>query len=81
MSENGVSEPNAPVENTENEQKMSDKINLKSKQNLKNLPSREYLDKTVIPIVLKGMVELVKARPENPILYLAEFLNNHAEEN
>ena len=44
------------------------------------LSIRSYLDKTVVPLVLQGMAEVAKERPENPIKYLADFLMKHANE-
>lgn len=54
-----------------------------NKQNsaLNQLPIRSYLDQTVVPLLLQGMAELAKERPENPIEYLANFLLKHANEN
>ncbi len=49
-------------------------------ENIHNLSIKDYLDKTVIPILLQGMAEVAKERPENPIKYLAEFLMKHANE-
>ena len=51
-----------------------------NKENLNNLPIRAYLDKTVVPLVLQGMAEVAKERPENPVKYLADFLMNHAND-
>ena len=45
-----------------------------------NLPIRAYLDQTVMPLVLQGMAEVAKDKPENPIRYLADFLSKHAYE-
>jgi len=47
------------------------------KAHLKSLPVRAYLDQTVVPILLQGMAELVKARPENPVQWLATYLLNN----
>jgi protein dpy-30 len=44
------------------------------------LPIRAYLDQTVVPVLLQGMAELAKEKPENPIEYLAHFLLKHANE-
>jgi protein dpy-30 len=48
-----------------------------SQAHLKSLPVRAYLDQTVVPILLQGMAELVKARPENPVQWLATYLLNN----
>ena len=49
-------------------------------ENLNNISIRAYLDKTVIHLVLQGMAEVAKERPENPIKYLADFLMKHSNE-
>lgn len=46
-----------------------------------NIPVRAYLDQTVIPVLMQGMAELAKERPENPIEYLAHFLLKNSNEN
>ncbi|CBK23307.2 uncharacterized protein [Blastocystis hominis] len=45
-----------------------------SGDDLKSLPIRAYLDKTVVPILLLGLAETAKERPSNPIEFLANFL-------
>ena len=52
----------------------------KVKQDIKDLPMQAYLDKTVMPLVLEGMAEVSKKRPENPIKYLADYLMQHSNE-
>ena len=54
--------------------------NNNNKENINNLPIRAYLDKTVVPLVLQGMAEVAKERPENPVKYLADFLMNHSND-
>eukprot|EP00548_Thalassiothrix_antarctica_P002767 CAMPEP_0194133722 /NCGR_PEP_ID=MMETSP0152-20130528/3772_1 /TAXON_ID=1049557 /ORGANISM="Thalassiothrix antarctica, Strain L6-D1" /LENGTH=164 /DNA_ID=CAMNT_0038829071 /DNA_START=46 /DNA_END=540 /DNA_ORIENTATION=+ len=44
---------------------------------MKSLPIRAYLDQTVVPILLEGMSELVKERPQNPVEWLAAYLLKH----
>ncbi|KAM9699215.1 protein dpy-30 homolog [Menidia menidia] len=56
----------------ENEKAGGDK--LKQKVDLQALPTRAYLDQTVVPILLQGLSVLAKERPPNPIEYLAAFL-------
>eukprot|EP00041_Stephanoeca_diplocostata_P034648 m.1190863 g.1190863 ORF g.1190863 m.1190863 type:complete len:90 (-) comp24556_c1_seq25:2923-3192(-) len=41
---------------------------------LSTLPTRAYLDKTVVPILLEGLANLSKERPPNPIEWLAAYL-------
>jgi len=38
------------------------------------LAIRTYLDKTVIPLLMDGLIELSKKKPENPLEYLANYL-------
>ena len=49
--------------------------------NLNSLTIRSYLDQTVVPVLLQGMADVAKERPENPIEYLANFLLKHSNEN
>ena len=56
------------------------KVGEKVKQDIKDLPMQAYLDKTVMPLVLEGMAEVSKKRPENPIKYLADYLMQHSNE-
>ena len=64
----------------ENATKKIEKNEPKPQQNINSLPIRAYLDQTVVPLVLQGMAEVAKERPENPIKYLAEFLTKHAND-
>ena len=73
-------DPNVENKKTESKPKTSDKDDSKPKQNINSLPIRAYLDQTVVPLVLQGMAEIAKERPENPIKYLAEFLMKHAND-
>ncbi|XP_076026800.1 protein dpy-30 homolog [Genypterus blacodes] len=57
----------------ENEKASAEKIS-KQKVDLQALPTRAYLDQTVVPILLQGLSVLAKERPPNPIEYLAAFL-------
>jgi len=45
----------------------------------KSLSVREYLDSTVVPVLLKGMSQLVKERPADPIEKLAQILLAESE--
>ncbi|XP_013787754.1 protein dpy-30 homolog [Limulus polyphemus] len=46
----------------------------KPRVDLQNLPTRQYLDTTVVPILLQSLSALVKERPPDPIDYLAAYL-------
>ncbi|KAG9397222.1 Dpy-30 motif [Carpediemonas membranifera] len=51
-----------------------------SQLNLQVLPTRTYLDQTVVPVLLQGLSALVQERPPNPIEYLAAFLMRHSDQ-
>ena len=49
-------------------------------EDIKSLLKQAYLDKTVMPLVLEGMAEVSKVKPENPIKFLADYLIQHSSE-
>jgi len=52
----------------------------KPKVDLASIPTRQYLDTTVVPILLQGLSALAKERPQKPIAYLANFLQEKGAE-
>lgn len=48
--------------------------------NQANLPVRAYLDQTVVPILLQAMSEVAKERPQYPIEFIANYLQEHNPE-
>lgn len=44
------------------------------------LPTRQYLDQTVVPILLAGLSWLAKTRPEDPVEELSKYLIDHKSE-
>ncbi|XP_005106219.1 protein dpy-30 homolog [Aplysia californica] len=48
--------------------------NKRAKVDLQSLPTRAYLDQTVVPILLSGMSVLARERPPNPVEFLAAYL-------
>ena len=42
-----------------------------------SLPTKFYLDATITPTVLKALTEVVKARPDNPLEFVAYYLLKH----
>lgn len=57
---------------------MTDKTEQQKKgTDLANIPTKQYLDQTVAPIVLEGMKALARERPPDPIGFLAAFLLKH----
>ncbi|GFR76721.1 protein dpy-30 homolog [Elysia marginata] len=57
-----------------NEKEIAEVPNKKSKVDLQSLPTRAYLDQTVVPILLTGMSVLARERPPNPVEFLAAYL-------
>ncbi|XP_065061746.1 protein dpy-30 homolog [Rhopilema esculentum] len=55
----------------------------KARRDVRWMSTRPYLDQTVVPILLQGLIALSKERPPDPIEYLATFLlrNKNAYEN
>ena len=51
-----------------------------SRKELNNLPTRQYLDATVVPILLEALAQVAKERPREPIDYLITYLQNHKTE-
>ncbi|XP_020329037.1 protein dpy-30 homolog isoform X1 [Oncorhynchus tshawytscha] len=49
----------------------------KQKVDLQSLPTRAYLDQTVVPVLLQGLSVLAKERPHNPIEFLAAHLHQN----
>ncbi|CAD6999403.1 protein dpy-30 homolog [Ceratitis capitata] len=55
----------------------------RSRPDLSSLPTRQYLDQTVAPILLHGLQTLARERPPDPISFLAAYLlknKNRCEE-
>ena len=73
-------DPNVATKKPDTAPKTGTGSETKNQQNVNSLPIRAYLDKTVVPLVLQGMAEVAKERPENPIKYLADFLMKHAND-
>uniref|UniRef100_A0A0K0DHB8 Dosage compensation protein dpy-30 n=1 Tax=Angiostrongylus cantonensis TaxID=6313 RepID=A0A0K0DHB8_ANGCA len=44
-----------------------------------SIPTRQYLDQTVVPILLQALGALAKERPESPIDFLINFLIKEKE--
>lgn len=49
-------------------------MNLENVMPIRSLPKQEYLQATVIPILLEGMSWIIKERPDDPVESLAMFL-------
>ncbi|ALC39772.1 Dpy-30L1 [Drosophila busckii] len=42
------------------------------------MPTRQYLDQTVAPVLLHGLQALARERPTDPIQFLASYLLKHS---
>ena len=47
---------------------------IQNRMNLEALPTRAYLDETVVPVLMQGLSALVQERPENPLQFLGQYL-------
>jgi len=52
----------------------------KQRTDIASLPTRQYLDQTVVPILLQGLASVARERPSDPIEYLAGYLVRHKKE-
>ncbi|EKF32213.1 hypothetical protein MOQ_003938 [Trypanosoma cruzi marinkellei] len=67
------SEQRLQVENTRQEIEVMDRNSLERRK----LPLREYLQHNIVPLLSKGLVEVCKTRPKDPVDFLAEWLMRH----
>ncbi|VVC95616.1 unnamed protein product [Leptidea sinapis] len=78
LQENPVQQPSIIPESVKKiismEKDNETNANRKSRIDLNALPARQYLDQTVVPILLQGLSALAKERPSEPINYLAAYL-------
>jgi len=51
---------------------------LEERKALQELPLREYLMRYMVPSLTEGLIEVCKVLPENPVDYLATYLEEHA---
>merc|ERR1712216_22206 len=56
-------------------------LNISEQLNLQALPIRQYLESTVVSLLVNGLTSLAKARPEDPVEYLAAFLMKNNPKN
>mmetsp|Transcript_4440 Transcript_4440/g.11530 ORF Transcript_4440/g.11530 Transcript_4440/m.11530 type:complete len:81 (+) Transcript_4440:518-760(+) len=49
-------------------------LNVTNQLNLQALPIRQYLESTVVSLLVNGLTQLVKVRPDDPVEYLAAYL-------
>lgn len=54
---------------------------IKKRTDLSLIPTKQYIDQTVAPILLEGLKSLAKERPPDPIQYLADYLLKHKTNN
>ncbi|KEG11827.1 protein dpy-30 [Trypanosoma grayi] len=61
---------------TESVRRAIEKADLQSLEKRK-VPLRLYLQRNIMPLLSKGLVEVCKTRPEDPVDFLAEWLARH----
>ncbi|KAJ9578763.1 hypothetical protein L9F63_005021 [Diploptera punctata] len=72
---NGINDQAHKVISCEKDATMGDVTTTKkSRVDLQSLPTRQYLDQTVVPILLQALSTLAKERPPDPINFLAGYL-------
>lgn len=71
---NGISDSTHKVISCEKDAAMGDITTKKTRVDLQSLPTRQYLDQTVVPILLQALSTLAKERPPDPINFLAGYL-------
>ena len=71
---NGYASEKASVADSLEQQPSDLSMRVKEKADLSTLPTRVYLDQTVVPILLQGMSQLARERPSKPIERLASYL-------
>lgn len=54
---------------------------IRKRTDLSSIPTKQYIDQTVAPILLEGLKALAKERPSDPIQYLADYLLKHKANN
>ena len=42
-----------------------------------NLPTKAYLEQSITPTVMKALSEVCKARPDNPLEFVAYYILKH----
>ncbi|KAJ7527837.1 hypothetical protein O6H91_16G073800 [Diphasiastrum complanatum] len=72
----GVTPPPAAVPGPSHDHEAAQKAvsEMEKKIEVKTLTVRQYLEATVVPLLLQGLQNLVLERPTNPVEYLAAFL-------
>ena len=45
--------------------------------NVNNLPTKHYLEQAITPTVMKALTECARARPENPLEFVAYYILKH----
>ena len=50
---------------------------MSTREHLQKIPVREYLDSTVVPVVLQAMAAVARERPDDPVDYVAKYLLQH----
>ena len=52
-------------------------LNTHATLNTAAMPVRQYLEATVVPVLMQGLGQVVRERPSDPVEYLAAYLLKH----
>lgn len=52
-------------------------LNTHAALNTAAMPVRQYLEATVVPVLMSGLGQVVRERPSDPVEYLAAYLLKH----
>jgi len=74
-----ISNEKVSTTNEVSDQQTDDSVTNKPKSELATLPTRAYLDRTIVPILLQGMSQIARERPAKPIEQLALYLQQNKE--
>lgn len=54
---------------------------VKKRTDMSTIPTKQYIDQTIAPILLEAIKAVANERPIDPVQYLADFLIKHKNAN
>ncbi|CAL8470245.1 g9787 [Coccomyxa elongata] len=81
LAEDGELEKYGAPDNTDSDKTSAEDglIGVTTKDGPEDLPVKEYLDATVVPVLRDGLRILAKERPEDPHTFLGDYIKAHRE--
>merc|ERR1712086_532474 len=74
---NSTNSGNSQAEKRPHDNSDGHEVPAKVSKALNGLPTRQYLDQTVVPILLEALAALAKDRPKEPIDFMINYLQKH----